>query len=382
MKIMTLFGTRPEIIKLAPLVEELKKHDAEVAPVLVSTGQHKRFTEQMTVFFNLRPDYDLDIMKDRQTLAHIITAVIDRLDPILVKERPDILVVQGDTSSSTAGAIAASFRAIRVAHIEAGLRTPDKLSPFPEEINRRLTGVTADWHFAPTEWARQNLLKEGKNPATIHVTGNTIVDAMKTILAEKDCNPPAGSRNGCRELLVTVHRRENFGKRLRRICYALRAIVDDHPDVRLTFPVHWNPNVREPITKMLSGHPRIQLLKPFSYVKFLQALQRCHFVLTDSGGVQEEAPFLGKPVLVLREVTERPEAVEAGVAKLVGTDPYRIITAAGELLTDPLAYDSMSCRVSPFGDGQASERIVNVLLRDVAGLPVRSGAAAMFDTIH
>ena len=367
MKVMILFGTRPEIVKLAPVITEFGKHDDEVETVLVSTGQHREFTRQMTTVFGLRPKFDIDIMRERQTIAHIASSVISGLDPILEAETPDVVVVQGDTTTSMAGALAASFRGVRVAHVEAGLRTSDKFVPFPEELNRRVTAVSAEWHFAPTPWARENLLKEGKDAETIHVTGNTVIDALNMILRSNRRAPETVSPNGRKEILVTLHRRESFGKPVRRVCYALKAIADDHPDVKVVFPVHPNPSVREPVGKILGDHPRIELREPYPYFEFLQALQRCHFVLTDSGGIQEEAPTLGKPVLVLRDVTERPEAVETGVAKLVGTDPYRIISAANDLLTNEAAYDAMVRDVSPFGDGQASERIVRILLGDQAG---------------
>jgi UDP-N-acetylglucosamine 2-epimerase (non-hydrolysing) len=367
MKVMILFGTRPEIIKLAPLVQEFEKFNKEVETVVVSTGQHREFTQQMTKFFNIQPRYDLDIMQAQQTLAYVTSSVINHLDPILIEESPDVLIVQGDTTSSTAAALAASFRSVRVAHVEAGLRTPDKFVPFPEEFNRRVTGASADWHFAPTEWARDNLLKEGKEPGSIHVTGNTVIDALNKIIGGNGLDSPLTFSKDRKELLVTLHRRESFGKAVKRVCYAIRSIVEDHEDVTVTFPVHWNPSVRKPVMEILGNHPRIDLIEPVTYVEFVNLLSRCYFVMTDSGGVQEEAPSFGKPLMVLREVTERPEAVGAGVARLVGTDPYKIMSTADQLLTDAEAYQEMVAEISPFGDGRACQRIVGILLLEQAG---------------
>jgi len=364
MKAMVLFGTRPEIIKLAPVIKELERFEPDVKSVLVSTGQHLEFTQQMLGLFDIRADYELNVMKNRQTLAHVVSSVVRDVDDIIVHEQPDVLIVQGDTASCAAGAIAANMRAVRVAHVEAGLRTPDKFVPFPEEINRRILGVCADWHFAPTARAQDNLLREGKRPGSVYVTGNTVVDAMHAILESQPVTEYRAEKSGLRDVLVTMHRRENLGDGLRRICGAIRSLVDDHPDVRVLIPVHHNPAVGDVVHDELDGHERVQLLPPLSYVDFLHILRGCYFVMTDSGGVQEEAPSLGKPILVLRDVSERQEAVDAGVAVLVGTDERKIYAAAHELLTDETTYARMAKETCVFGDGFASERIVSVLVRD------------------
>ncbi len=364
MKVALIVGTRPEAIKLAPVALVMRQMPNVFRPILVATAQHREMLDQALMFFDLQPDYDLDVMQPDQTPFEVTTDVLTRVRPILQSEQPDLVVVQGDTTSAFAGALAAFYLKIPVAHVEAGLRTYDKHQPFPEEINRHLVSVLADWHFAPTEGARANLLREGVPPERIYVTGNTVVDALQMILDRPAPPLPAFVTQltpGQRLLLVTAHRRENWGQPLRRICHALRILAQCFPETVVAFSVHRNPNVQSIVRRELEDVSRVHLLEPVAYPAFVHLMARSHLILTDSGGIQEEAPSLGKPVLVLREVTERPEGVEAGVLKVVGTDVERIVAEAAQLLTDEAAYrDMVRCR-NPYGDGHAAERIVEVL---------------------
>lgn len=356
-RLMVVFGTRPECIKLAPVIKALMGcSDFEV--VITVTAQHREMLDQFLSFFGLHPNYDLNIMQRGQTLTEITCRALDGLDDVLRKEHIDMLMVQGDTTTAFAAALAAYYHRVPSAHVEAGLRTYDKMQPFPEEINRRLIGAVADLHFAPTARAKQNLLREGVDPERIFVTGNTVVDALLECLERL---PPVCSDSSQRILLVTAHRRENWGEPLKRICRALSRVLERFNDVRIIFPMHRNPIVREIVTGCLGSHERAELIEPPDYFDFVQLMRLAHIIVTDSGGVQEEAPTLGKPVLVLREVTERPEAVEAGVARLVGTDESAIVSELCRLLSDEDAYRQMAHSVNPYGDGKASQRIVHGL---------------------
>ena len=354
--VMCLMGTRPEAIKLAPVIEAFAQQ-AWARTLTVTTGQHRELVHQTLAMFNLAPDADLDVMTDNQTLAGLSARVFERLDALLVKEQPSILLVQGDTTSAAIAALAAFYRKIPVGHVEAGLRTGDLHNPFPEELNRVIAGRIAALHFAPTAGARANLLAERIPDETIFVTGNTVIDALKQVAKTA---PPANypKQVGRRLILVTAHRRESFGAPLRGICQALRDIHDEFSDVELVYPVHPNPQVREPVFSLLGGLERLHLIEPADYRELISLMKACTFVLTDSGGIQEEAPALAKPVLVLRAETERPEAVEAGVAKLIGSDPATIVRETRRLLTDPAHYAALARGASPYGDGHAAPRIV------------------------
>jgi UDP-N-acetylglucosamine 2-epimerase (non-hydrolysing) len=331
---------------------------------LIVTAQHREILDQVLVLFDLRPDYDLDIMRPDQNPFDVTASVLLRLQSILEAERPDLVIVQGDATSAFAGALAAFYLKIPVAHVEAGLRTDDRYQPFPEEVNRRLVTTLAEWHFAPTEHARHNLLREGVRPDRIFVTGNTVIDAL--LMIANQSLPPlsdviANLVSGQRLLLVTTHRRESWGQPIRRICQALCQITEQFPEVVVAFSVHPNPNVRAVVHDALQGVARVHLLEPIAYPHFVHLMARAEIILTDSGGIQEEAPSFGKPVLVLREVTERPEGVRAGVLKVVGTDPARIVGETTRLLNDPTAYQQMAQRRTPYGDGQATQRILQIL---------------------
>lgn len=361
-RVLTIYGTRPEAIKLAPVVLELRRHAARLESLVCVTAQHRQMLDQVNALFGIEPDVDLDLMTEDQALEDLTAAVVQRLTPVLRDIRPELVLVQGDTTTVMAAALACFYQRIPLGHVEAGLRTSDLFDPFPEEMNRRVTSVLARYHFAPTERARRVLLAEGHAPDSVLLTGNTVVDALKLIL--RSAPPPVLplSPNGRRLLLVTAHRRENFGAPLESICQALSDLVDRHEDVEVVYPVHLNPNVRRVVFRYLSGHPRIHLLDPVDYVELAHLLARCYLVLTDSGGIQEEAPVVGKPVLVMRRETERPEAIEAGTARLVGTDRATIVRETERLLADESAYQRMARAQSPFGDGHAAERIVGFLL--------------------
>jgi UDP-N-acetylglucosamine 2-epimerase (non-hydrolysing) len=364
-KILSVFGTRPEAVKMAPVVAELSCRPGIQSNVLV-TAQHRDMLDQVLEIFDIRPEYDLNIMQDNQAPTEVAAEVLLRLRPVLQAEKPDWVLVQGDTTTAMTAALGAFYERVKVGHVEAGLRTYDRDNPFPEEVNRVLADQLSDLCFAPTETARRALLKENIPAERVHVTGNTVIDALQTIVARAADRPTANSRvpyvpAGKRLVLVTAHRRENFGRPLDRICAALKAIAA-RPDVHLVYPVHPNPNVQAPVYAALDGLAGISLVAPLDYLEFASLLGRAHLVLTDSGGVQEEAPGLGVPVLVMREVTERPEAVQAGTARLVGTDTSQIVNAASELLDDPEAHAAMARAVNPFGDGHAAERIVDILV--------------------
>ena len=361
-KVAVVFGTRPEAIKLAPVVRELSK-DKRFHALTIVTGQHRQMLDQVLSLFKISPDYDLGVMTRKQSLATIVSRSVDRLDKVFREVRPDALLVQGDTSSTFVASLAGFYNRIPVGHVEAGLRTEDRWQPFPEEINRRLTSVLADWHFAPTELARRNLLNEKISPQSIFVTGNTVVDAFRLALrtAKRKLQLPM-SLAGKKIILVTAHRRENFGEPMKSICLALSELVHRFPDVGVVFPVHLNPEVRKVVFPLLSKLERVWLTDPLDYFQNVQLIRQSTLILTDSGGIQEEAPILGRPVLILRNTTERPEGVRAGVARLVGTEKTRIVQEASKLLSDPQAYRRAAARANPYGDGKAAKRIVGYLL--------------------
>ena len=373
--VLSVFGTRPEAVKMAPVVRELAARPG-VRSLVCVTAQHREMLDQVLDTFEIRPDYDLGLMRERQDLAQLAAGVLTALSPVLDEVRPDAVLVQGDTTTAMAAALAAFYRRVPVGHVEAGLRTGDRYSPFPEEINRRMVGVAATWHFAPTERAAGALRAEGVDPGDIFVTGNTVVDALLTVVRERpEAAPEIPGVNGRERLvLVTAHRRENFGAPLEGICAALRTLVERHEDLRIVYPVHLNPEVREPVRRLLADHPRITLLPPLGYAPFAHLIRRATLILTDSGGIQEEAPAFGTPVLVLRRDTERPEAIEAGTARLVGTDPAAIVAEAERLLDDPAAYAAMARAGNPFGDGTAARRIVDILLERLG--PGEAGEAS------
>ena len=365
-RVMFCFGTRPEAIKLAPVIDELARHSREFQPVVLVTAQHRRMLDQVLSVFHIQPDHDLNLMRPGQSLADVTGGVLRGVERVLRRVRPDMVIVQGDTTSALAAALAAFYQRIPVGHVEAGLRTGDKYSPYPEEMNRRLVSGLADLHFAPTRCAKENLLREGVPRGLIHVTGNTVVDALKTMRRSKaKWRFPVVDEIGPeqRVILVTAHRRESFGSGLDRICRALQMLVERNPDVEVVYPVHLNPNVRKPVRAILGGVPRIHLIEPLEYLPFVRLMERSYLILTDSGGIQEEAPALGKPVLVMRDVTERPEAVEAGTAKLVGTDVGKIVSETERLLGSNVAYRKMARARNSFGDGRASIRIATALCR-------------------
>ena len=383
MKVLSVIGTRPEAIKLAPVIHELERRAkaSDIQSVICSTAQHREMLDQVLEVFSIQPDYDLRVMEPDQTPMQVAAGVLNRLEPVLRNEKPDWVLVQGDTTTVMAAAIAAFYSRCRVGHVEAGLRSFDRWQPFPEEINRRLASVVADLHFAPTELAQANLVREGVPQDRVVVTGNTVVDALLWA-AERPDQPGIGdilnqhtgtdnahgySEGACgprkRLILVTAHRRENFGKPIEDICLALKDIADSHRDtVHVVYPVHRNPNIWGPVHRILGGTDNVTLLEPVDYLAMVQLMKSAYLVLTDSGGIQEEAPTLSKPVLVLRSVTERPEAVEYGTARTVGTDRHRIVSEVDRLLSDESAYRRMARATSPYGDGKAAERIVSLLL--------------------
>ena len=361
--IMLVFGTRPEAIKMCPLIQELRTRK-DIRTLCCVTGQHRQMLDQVLSAFHVTPDYDLAIMKDGQTLFDVTTRVMEELKNVLAEAKPDLVLVHGDTTTTFAAALTCFYMQIPVGHVEAGLRTYQLDSPFPEEFNRQAVGVVAKYHFAPTEQARQNLLRENKKPETIFVTGNTAIDALKTTVRADYQNPELEWAKGSRLILLTAHRRENLGEPMRAIFRAVRHIVDEVPDVKVLYPVHMNPTIRALAQENLGGDERIRLIPPMDVVDFHNMLARSDLVMTDSGGIQEEAPSLGKPVLVLRDTTERPEGVAAGTLKLVGTDEETIYCEAKRLLTDEAAYHRMSVASNPYGDGQACRRIADILEKD------------------
>lgn len=365
-KVMTVFGTRPEAIKMAPVVLELTRYPEYITPIVAVTAQHREMLDQVLNLFSITPDHDLDIMCQGQTLFDITCRGMQGLNAVFEQEKPDLVLVHGDTTTTFAGSLAAYYHQIAIGHVEAGLRTGNKYSPFPEEMNRRLTGVLTDYHFAPTAGSRDNLLGEGVNNENIFVTGNTVIDAlMKTVDENYTFSDPllAGiDYQNRRVILVTTHRRENLGEPMRHVYQALKQIVTEFDDVEVVFPVHKNPLVREVVSQELGGMPRVHLIDPLDYEPFANLIARSYLVLTDSGGIQEEAPSLAKPVLVLRDTTERPEAVAAGTVKLIGTERERVYQETRQLLADQSEYERMSNAVNPYGDGKAAQRIVQSIL--------------------
>ncbi|MBA3443544.1 MAG: UDP-N-acetylglucosamine 2-epimerase (non-hydrolyzing) [Gemmatimonadales bacterium] len=363
-RVLSVFGTRPEAIKMAPVVRALQGAPDRFESIICVSAQHRAMLDQVLRVFGLQADYDLDLMTAAQSPAEVTARVLERLPPLLRQIRPDVLLVQGDTMTSFAAAFAAYLERIPSGHVEAGLRTGNRYQPFPEEMNRVLTARLASIHFAPTPQARTALLSEGVPPADVHLTGNTVIDALlQTVQPNYSFRSPqlASLDPGRRLVLVTTHRRESFGAPLQATCAAIRELAGRHPDLQFVLPVHPNPQVKQTVERLLCDLPGMFLIEPVDYLEFVHLMNRAYLVLTDSGGVQEEAPSLGKPVLVLREVTERPEGVEAGTAVIVGTDRDRIVKVAGELLTSRQAYERMANAVNPYGDGQASGRIVSAL---------------------
>jgi len=370
LKTLCVFGTRPEAIKMAPLALSLAADERIDAKVCV-TGQHREMLDQVLELFELKPDYDLNVMKAGQDLTDVTTGILQGLKAVLNETKPDIVLVHGDTATTFAATLAAYYQQIPVGHVEAGLRTGNIYSPWPEEANRKLTGALSTLHFAPTSASAQNLLNEGVSPSIIHTTGNTVIDALLEVIAKLDSNTELQQTfskqfdfldSSKRLVLVTGHRRESFGGGFERICQALVETAQKYADVQVVYPVHLNPNVREPVNRLLQGINNVHLIEPLDYLPFVYLMNRAHIILTDSGGIQEEAPSLGKPVLVMRDTTERPEAVDAGTVKLVGTDIKAITNALDELLTNKATYDAMAFAHNPYGDGQACNRIKETLL--------------------
>lgn len=367
LKVMTVFGTRPEAIKMCPLVLEMKKYPDLIEPLVAVTAQHREMLDQVLELFQIKPDYDLNIMTSGQTLYDVTTRALMGLKEVMEEAKPDIVLVHGDTTTTFAGALAAFYAQIPVGHVEAGLRTGNKYSPYPEEMNRKLTGAIADMHFAPTAISKQNLLKENVNPDSILVTGNTVIDALQATVQKdyvfEDAEFNKVFESGHRLILMTTHRRENLGEPMRHVYKALKSVLETHEDVEAIFPVHKNPKVREIVQQELGGLDRVHLIEPMDYEPFANLMAKVDIVLTDSGGIQEEAPALGKPVLVLRDTTERPEAVSAGTVLLVGTAYEDVLRETNRLLDDAAHYKKMAEAANPYGDGQACARIVNAVLR-------------------
>jgi UDP-N-acetylglucosamine 2-epimerase len=367
--ILILFGTRPEFIKMVPIIAALK--NTSIPCTICNTAQHKEMLNNMLKVFNVKPDYDLKIMLDNQTLTQVSTRILEKLGTVLVEIKPDIVLVQGDTTTTFISSLAAYYQKIKIGHVEAGLRTKNKYNPFPEEINRRLTSVIADFHFAPTSLARQNLISEGIEKNSIFVTGNTVVDTLflvlemleqKQVNISNDIKQFIDQNHESYIVLITAHRRENFGVPLVNICLAIKKLAIKYQEMRFIYPVHLNPNVQSTVNNILKGIKNVKLTIPSDYFSFIYLMKHCHLILTDSGGIQEEAPSLGKPVLVLRETTERPEGVTSGVVKLIGTSEESIIKEASTLLDNKLEYERMAVKENPYGDGKASQRIVDILL--------------------
>ncbi|OPA75723.1 UDP-N-acetylglucosamine 2-epimerase (non-hydrolyzing) [Paenibacillus selenitireducens] len=361
-KVMTIFGVRPEAIKMAPLILELEKHPDEIESIVCVTAQHRQMLDQVLEVFNIHPNFDLDVMKDRQTLNEITIRVLQGLDPVLREAKPDIVLVHGDTLTTFLASYAAFLQQIKVGHVEAGLRTWNKMSPYPEEMNRQLTGVLADLHFSPTEVSANNLYRENKSKSMVFVTGNTVTDVFQYTVRQDYTHPVLEWAKGKRMILMTAHRREAQGEPHRNIFRAIKRIADEFEDVAIVYPVHLSPAVKEPAHEILGNHPRIQLIDPLDVVDLHNFYPHTHLILTDSGGLQEEAPSFGIPVLVLRDTTERPEGIEAGTLELVGTDEEVVYDRTRTLLTDAAVYDQMSGSVNPYGDGKASQRIVEAIL--------------------
>lgn len=367
-KLMTVFGTRPEAIKMCPLVLEMQKYPDFIEPIVAVTAQHREMLDQVLQLFAIKPDYDLNIMTAGQTLYDVTGRALAGLKDVLAEAKPDMVLVHGDTTTTFVGALASFYAQIPVGHVEAGLRTGNKFSPYPEEMNRKLTGAIADIHFAPTSTSKNNLLKENIDPAAIVVTGNTVIDALQTTVKADyrftDSGLQKALAGGKRLILVTTHRRENLGEPMRHVYQALRKVLENHPDVEAIFPVHKNPKVREIVDEELGKLAQVHLIEPLDYEPFANLMAKVDIVLTDSGGIQEEAPALGKPVLVLRDTTERPEAVDAGTVKLVGTAYDDVLRETSLLLDDSKYYQSMAEAANPYGDGRACERIIRKILHE------------------
>ena len=361
-KVMLVFGTRPEAIKMCPLVNELKGR-RNIETIVCVTGQHRQMLDQVLEAFRVIPDYDLSIMKDRQTLFDVTTNILNRIKTVLEEVKPDVVLVHGDTSTTFVTALACFYLQIPVGHVEAGLRTYDIYSPFPEEFNRQAVGLVAKYNFSPTEMSKENLLREGKEAESIYVTGNTAIDALKTTVREDYTHPELEWAKGSRLILLTAHRRENLGEPMHHMFRAIRRVMDEHPDVKALYPIHMNPVVRQAAAEELGDCDRIRIIEPLEVLDCHNIMARSYLILTDSGGIQEEAPSLGKPVLVMRDTTERPEGIAAGTLKLVGTDEEVIYKEFTRLLTDQEAYDAMAHASNPYGDGHACERIADVLER-------------------
>lgn len=362
-RVLTVFGTRPEAVKMAPLVKALERAGDKIHSRVCVTAQHRQMLDQVLSLFEIRPDYDLDIMEPNQTLTGVTVKALKGLEEVIRKEQPHIVLVHGDTTTTFAASLAAFYQQAAIGHVEAGLRTWDKYSPFPEEMNRQLTGVMADLHFAPTDQSKANLLSENKPQDRIFVTGNTAIDAMASTVREDYTHPILDSlQAGQRLVFMTAHRRENLGEKMRNIFTSVRRLVDTHEDIVVVYPVHLNPAVQEPAREILGGHDRIHLIDPLDVYDTHNFMSRAYLILTDSGGIQEEAPSLGVPVLVLRDTTERPEGIQAGTLKMAGTEEAMIYELANELLTDKDAHQKMAIAANPYGDGQASERIVQAIL--------------------
>jgi len=374
---MSIFGTRPEAIKLAPVIDVLR-NDNRFESIVCVTAQHRQMLDQVLDVFSITPDYDLDIMREDQDLYDITCKVIQGLKEVFLRAKPDIILVQGDTTTVLAASLSAFYSGITVGHVEAGLRTKDKKNPYPEEINRRLTSVLTDFHFAPTEWSKNNLLDEGIIPENIFITGNTVVDALFWALKKiEQTNYPEVEQikdriekmaGGGRIILITAHRRESFGQPFREMCQAIKLFAENHPDVHMVYPVHMNPNVREPVNELLKNIANVHLIEPLGYLPFVWLMNRSYLILTDSGGIQEEAPSLSKPVLVMRETTERPEGISAGTSILVGRDNNKIVETLESFFTDQNRYQSVTQIANPYGDGKAAQKIVEILIENGVGL--------------
>ena len=361
-KVISIFGTRPEAIKMAPLVKELEKRK-EIESIVVVTAQHRQMLDSVLETFNIKPDYDLNIMKQGQTLGEITTRALTGLEEVIKKEKPDIVLVHGDTTTTFAGALAAFYNGVSIGHVEAGLRTYDKYSPYPEEMNRQMVDCMTDMYFAPTLMSKENLLKEGKDESKIYVTGNTAIDAMSTTVDENYKHKELEwIKPNEKMILLTAHRRENLGEPMRNIFKAVKRITDEFNDVKVIYPIHLNPKVREIANEIFDGDDKVHLIEPLEVFDFHNFQNKSYIILTDSGGIQEEAPSLGKPVLVLRDTTERPEGIKAGTLKLVGTDEETIYNETKNLLTDKIEYEKMSKASNPYGDGHASEKIVDAII--------------------
>lgn len=359
-KVMLVFGTRPEAIKMCPLVNELKKRK-NIEKIVCVTGQHRQMLDQVLEAFSVVPDYDLSIMKDKQTLFDVTVNILERIKTVLEEAKPDVVLVHGDTSTTFVTALACFYLQIPVGHVEAGLRTYNIYSPYPEEFNRQAVSIISQYNFAPTELSKQNLLKEGKDPDSIYVTGNTAIDALKTTVRADYTHPELDWAKDSRLIMITAHRRENLGEPMRHMFKAIRRVMDEHPDVKAIYPIHMNPVVREIAQEYLGDDDRIHIIEPLDVLDFHNFLSRSYLILTDSGGIQEEAPSLGKPVLVMRDTTERPEGIAAGTLKLVGTEEETIYKKFSRLLSDKAEYDAMSKASNPYGDGHACERIADIL---------------------